>query len=115
VIRKSTSPWASPVILVKKPNGTYRPCVDYRKLNACTTVNAYPLPRIDDLLDIVGNAKFITTLDLSKGYWQIPMEEGSKQYTAFTTPYGLYEFEMMPFGLHNAPATFQSLVNSLFA
>ncbi|RDD35996.1 Retrovirus-related Pol polyprotein from transposon 17.6 [Trichoplax sp. H2] len=115
VIRASTSPWASPVILVKKPDGTYRPCIDYRKLNAVTKINAYPLPRIDDILDTIGKAKFITTLDLSKGYWQIPVEESSKTCTAFTTPYGLYEFNVMPFGLHNAPATFQSLVNKLFA
>ena len=75
--------------------------------------NAYPMPRIEELIDTVGPVKVISTLDLAKGYWQIPMDEGSRDKTAFTTPFGLYEFEVMPFGLHSAPTTFQRMINHM--
>lgn len=107
VIRPSTSPWASPIVLVTKKDRGVRFCVDYRKLNKVARFDAYPMPRIEELIDTVGPAKVISTLDLAKGYWQIPMDEGSRDKTAFT----LYEFEVMPFGLHSAPATFQRMIN----
>ena len=111
VIRPSTSPWASPIVLVTKKDGNVRFCVDYRKLNQVAKFDAYPMPRIEELIDTIGPAGVITTLDLAKGYWQIPVDEESKDKTAFTTPFGLYEFEVMPFGLHSAPATFQRMIN----
>ena len=111
VIRTSTSPWASPIVLVAKKDGDVRFCVDYRKLNRVAKFDAYPMPRIEELIDTVGPARVISTLDLAKGYWQIPVDEGSKDKTAFTTPFGLYEFNVMPFGLHSAPATFQRMIN----
>ena len=111
VIRPSTSPWASPIVLVNKKDGGIRFCVDYRKLNQVARFDAYPMPRIEELIDTIGPAVVISTLDLAKGYWQIPMAEESKDKTAFTTPFGLFEFQVMPFGLHSAPATFQRMIN----
>ncbi|XP_059570175.1 uncharacterized protein LOC132243804 [Alligator mississippiensis] len=113
VIRPSTSPWASPVVLVRKQDGTIRFCVDYRKLNAITTPDAYPMPRMDTLLDRLGPAKVISTLDLSKGFWQMALDPDAIAKSAFTTPTGLYEFTVLPFGLRNSPASFQRLINNL--
>ena len=110
VIRPSNSPWASAMVLVRKKNGQLRICVDYRHLNSVTKPDAYPLPRIDDLLDQLGSAKYFTTLDLAAGYWQIRVAKGSTEKTAFVTPQGLFEFRVMPFGLTNAPAVFQGLM-----
>lgn len=107
VIRPSTSPWASPTVLVPKKDGGVRFCVDFRKLNQVAKFDAYPMPRIEEVFESIGSAKIVTTLDLASGYWQIPLAPGSREKTAFATPFGLFEFEVMPFGLHNAPATFQ--------
>lgn len=107
VIRPSTSPWRSPVLLVEKKDGTKRFCVDYRRLNAITRKDAYPLPLIDEIIDFAAGRRFRSTLDLLSGYWQIPLYEGDKEKTAFATRSGIYEFNVMPFGLCNAPATFQ--------
>ena len=113
VIEVSGSEWAAPIVVVKKKDGNIRLCVDYRRLNSVTAVDAYPMPRADELIDQLGKAKYITTLDLARGYWQVPMSDQDKGKTAFTTPKGLYQFNVMPFGLSGASATFQRMMDGL--
>ena len=115
IITSSSSPWASPVVLVRKKDGSLRFCVDYRKVNAITRKDAYPLPRVDDTLDTLASCKWFTTLDLLSGYWQVEVDEKDREKTAFSTPDGLFEFTRMPFGLCNAPATFQRLMDLVLA
>ena len=113
VIEESNSPWASPVVLIPKPDGSIRFCVDYRRLNDVTLPDAYPLPRVEDLIDKIGRAKYLTKIDLSRGYWQVPMDEDSVPVSAFVTPHGQFQWKFMPFGLRNAPGTFQRLVRKV--
>ena len=115
VIIPSSSPWSSPVQMVTKKDGSIRFCIDYRKLNGVTKKNAYPLPRIDETLDSLGGNQWFCTLDLQSGYWQIAMKEEDKEKTAFTSHIGLYQFELMPFGLCNAPATFEAMMETLLS
>ena len=110
VIEDSYSPWASPVVLIPKPDGSVRFCIDYRKVNDLTVPDAHPMPRIDDLIDKIGAAPFKTKIDLSRGYWQVPLSEESVPISAFVTPHGQFQWRFMPFGLRNAPATFQRLM-----
>ncbi len=113
VIEESHSDWVSPIILIPKTDGSVRFCVDYRKVNAVSKFDAYPMPRVDELLDRLGTSRIYSTLDLTKRYWQIPLSPLSKEKTAFTTPFGLHQFVTLPFGFFWAPATFQRLMDKI--
>ena len=112
IIEACESPWAAPVVLVPKKDGKIRLCVDYRRLNAITVSDKYPMPRIEDLIHQAKNTKFMTTLDMRAGYHQVKVRECDKDKTAFTTPFGIFRYIGMSFGLKNAPATFQRLIDS---
>ena len=115
VIEASSGPWSSPIVLARKKDGTLRFCVDFRRINDVTKKEVHPLPRIDETLDMLGGAKWFSTLDLASGYWQVEMEPEHKEKTAFSTPFGTYQFKVMPFGLCNAPSTFQKLMEMVLA
>jgi hypothetical protein len=114
IIRTSSSSYASPAVLVKKKTADYRLCIDYRKLNAITIKDRYPLPHIEDQIGRLRGKKFFCSLDMTQGYYQIPVSPSSIHKTAFVTQEGQFEFLRMPFGVSNAPATFQRALNNLF-
>ena len=107
----SSSAWASPIVVVKKEDGQDRLCIDYRKVNQVTVPDNFPLPRVIDCLDTIGNSQFISKIDLMKGYWQVKLSHRAQKISAFVTPDGFYECAVMPFGMRNAASTFQRLMN----
>ena len=114
-IEQGSSEWSSPLVPVPKPDQTVRPCIDYRKVNCVTRSDAYPIPRLEDCIDKIGHAQFVSKFDLLKGYWQVPLTERAQEVSAFVTPDSLYRCLVLPFGMKNAPATFQRLMNKVTA
>jgi len=113
-IEHSKSPYSSSIVMVKKKTGKWRLCVDFRQINAKSVKDAYPMPRINYILDQLREARYISSLDLKDGYWQFPLEESSRQYTAFTVPgKGLFQWRVMPFRFHSASATFQRVLHQV--
>ena len=102
VIEPSISEWNSPIVLVPKPDGSVQFCIDFREVNKISQFDMYPLPRLDEMVERLGEAQYISTLDLCKGYWQVPLRRQDREKTTFSTPGGLYQFTVLPFGLHGA-------------
>lgn len=113
IIEPSSSPWASAYVVVQKQTGEYRICIDYRKLNSLTKKYPYPSPNLEQCLETLAGKRFFSSFDLASGYWQLPMAETSKPLTAFRCEDGHFQFRRMPFGLVNAPASFQKFMNSM--
>jgi len=115
VIESTSFEWGFPVVLVPKKDGTLRFCVDYRLLNALSKRDSYPLPRMDECIDCLGEAKVFSTLDCNAGYWQVLIVDGDREKTAFICDKGAYHYKRMPFGLTNAPATFQRALDIILS
>lgn len=115
LIKASNSEWSSPCVLVPKPDGTYRFFTDFRQVNKITKSDSYPIPRVNDRVDKIGDARFVSKFDLLKGYWQVPLTTRAREVSAFVTPDGLYHYKVMPFGMKNVPATFQRLINTVIS
>ena len=115
IIAPSTSSFASPIVLVRKKSGGLRMCVDYRRLNARTAMDSYAVPKIEDLFLTLSGARYFTSIDLSKAYYQVPLTERAERVSAFTTPFGLYKWLRMPMGLKNSAPCFQRLMETVFA
>jgi len=115
VIEPTSSEWGFPVVLVPKKDGTLRFCVEYRLLNAVSERDSYPLPRMDECIDSLGEAKVLSTLDCNAGYWQVLIADGDREKTAFVCHKGAYHYKGMPFGLTNAPATFQRALDIILS
>jgi transposase InsO family protein len=114
IVEPSKSPWSSPIVLLDKPDGSKRFCINFKALNAVSKPDAYPLPKVTHILDRLRDARYLTSLDIKSAYWQIPLDPLSKEKTAFTVPgRGLFHFNVMPFGLHNAPATWQRFIDNV--
>ena len=113
IVEPSESLWASPIVMVPKSDGTLRLCTDFRKVNAVTQADPFPLPRVEDLLDRIGHYRYLTKLDMTRGYWQVPQDDPSVPISAFVTPFGHFQWRYMAFGLRNAGATFSRLVSKL--
>ena len=115
IVEPLCSPFASPTILVKMKDGSWRLCIDYRKLNSVTKKDAHPLPRVEDIFDTLAGSKFFTTLDLAMRYHQVELHPDYQEKTAFRTPFGLFQYTVMPFGLATAPAIFMRLMTIVFS
>ena len=113
IIEQSQSQWSSPCVLVPKPDGSYRFCTDFWRVNAVTKSDSYPIPRVDDCIDQIGHAQYISKLGLLKGYQQVPLTERAKEISAFVTPDRSYQYKVMPFGMKNTPATYQQMINTV--
>jgi Reverse transcriptase (RNA-dependent DNA polymerase) len=115
IIEPATSEWSSPVVLVSKRDGGMRFCVDYRKLNLLTERDVYPLPRLDECVDSLGDAVVFLTLDANSGYWQVSMHPDDRDKTTFTCHFGIFRFKRMPFGFRSAPPTFRSAMDVILS
>ena len=113
IIESCVSPWSSPIVPIKNPDGSIRLCIDYRKVNSVTTPDPFYMPSIDNILDNVGECKYLSKLNLSKDFYQVPIKESDKDKTAFCTSFGKFRFLRMPFGLMNAPSTFQRMMQKV--